>query len=97
MIEIEVDGDALGDREAGDGLLAAITREGRQQVRDLTHLTDRLIKGQGEKQHPFLWVSYRYSTTLSLALRGHKRQLRSLFVSHTAHLLAYAYLEGSSI
>jgi hypothetical protein len=59
-------------------LPAAITRESGQQVRDLTHLTDRLIDGQREKQNPFLWKSYRYSTTLLLALPDHKRQLRSL-------------------
>ncbi len=40
MIKIEVDSDALGGREVGGGVLAAITRERRQQVRDLTHLTD---------------------------------------------------------
>ena len=49
MIEIEVDGDALGGREASGGLLTAITGEDGQKVRDLTHLTEGLIEGQGEK------------------------------------------------
>ena len=78
MIEIEVNGDALGGTEAWGGVLAAVARKGRQQVRDLTHLTDRLIDSQREKQNPFVWKLYRYSTTLPLALPDHKRQLRSL-------------------
>ena len=53
MIEIEVNGDPLGGREAGSGLMAAVTRKARQQIRDLTHLTGRGIDGQGEKQNPF--------------------------------------------
>ena len=78
MIEIEVDGDALSGRETGSGLVAAVARKVREQVGDLTHLAGRLIDSQREKQNPFLWKSYRYSTTLPLALPGHKRQLRSL-------------------
>src|SRR5262249_30244793 len=46
MIKIEVDSDALGGREARGYLLAAITGERRQQVRDLTHLTEGLIESQ---------------------------------------------------
>jgi hypothetical protein len=79
MIEIEVNGDALGAREAGGGVPAAITRESRQQVSDLTHLADSLIDGQREKQkNPFYRVSYTYSTTLALPQPVYKRQLRSL-------------------
>src|SRR6266568_3842453 len=78
MIEIEINGDALGGTEAGGWVLAAVARKARQQVRDLTHLTDRLIDGQRERQNPFSWKSYRYSTTLPLPLPDHKRQLRSL-------------------
>ncbi len=54
VIEIEVDGDALGGTEAGSGLLAAVTRDGRQQVRDLTHLTGRVIDSQWKERESFL-------------------------------------------
>ena len=54
MIEIEVNGDALSSTEAGSGLLAAVTRNGRQQVGDLTHLTDRVIDGQWKETESFL-------------------------------------------
>ena len=53
MIEIEINGDALGGREAGGWVLAAVAREGREQVRDLTHLTERLIDSQRERPSPF--------------------------------------------
>ena len=78
MIAIEVNGDALSGTEAGSGLLAAVTRDGRQQVRDLTHLTDRVIEGQRDEPESFLQRIVHLSTTLPLALPGHKRQLRSL-------------------
>ena len=54
MIEIEVNGDALSGTEAGSGLLAAVAGNGRQQVRDLTHLTDRVIEGQRDEPESFL-------------------------------------------
>jgi hypothetical protein len=54
VIEIEINGDALGGREAGGRVLAAVARYGRQQVRDLTHLTGRVIDAQGKKQNPLL-------------------------------------------
>ena len=79
MIEIEVNGDALGGTEAGSGLVAAVTRNGRQQVRDLTHLTGRVIEGQREEPESFLKsVLYIHSTTLALCQPADKRQLRSL-------------------
>ncbi len=53
-IEIEVNGDALGGRKARGGLLAAVTRYGWQQVRDLTHLTKRMIDGQCGETVSFL-------------------------------------------
>ena len=54
MIEIEVNGDALSGTETGSGLLAVVAREGRLQVGDLTHLTDRLIEGQRDEPESFL-------------------------------------------
>ena len=54
MIEIEVNGDALSGTETGSGLLAAVAHKGREQVGDLTHLTDRVIEGQREETKSFL-------------------------------------------
>src|SRR6266542_5808977 len=54
MIKVEINGDPLGIREARGGLPAAVTGYGREQVRDLAHLTDRLIDGQGGEIDSFL-------------------------------------------
>jgi hypothetical protein len=78
VIEIEVNGDALGSCETRSGLMTAVAREGREQVGDLTYRTNRLIDGQGEKQNPFYRVEYMYSTTLASPQPACKRQLRSL-------------------
>jgi hypothetical protein len=70
-IKIEINGDTLGGSETRSWLLAAVTREGRQQVRHLTHLTDRVIEGQWRETESFLIgvVQIFYHAGIALASR----------------------------
>jgi len=65
MVQIKVNRGTLGRAEASCGLLAVVAWQRRQQVRHLTHPTNRVIESQGGETVSFLQSIVRHSSTLA--------------------------------